>query len=248
MTARIAPTPFTRWDLERVFYGNPLLSPAERKTAVLILKSWDNKLRPVDCHLASQALIGFWAGHWRSTICRAVRKLVVLGYFRTTWRTVQRKTKQGIRGVTRVYVTPGPEMLRLLQAPSDVSAGDGRGVTSDHPSRPLPARSVAVSDGVIANSADRKGPEPSDSRNDRRKALAEWPRLAGSRPITAGRLLSAVPFADLEFSTAGAEIPGYTDLSDDEAAARLEAKRRAAAEALREDLARRQQPRRHRRR
>lgn len=243
----VSATPFQPWDLERVFYGNPWLSKTERGIAVLIVKKcWDGGTWPVDSQLASQTLLGHWFGCWRSTVCRALRKLVALGYFRTTWKTVQRQTKQGWKGVTRVYVTPGPELEKLISPVQEVSAGQGRGVTSAHTSQPLQARPVAVSDSVIANSADRTDASTADKREDRRKTLADWPRLAGSKPISASRLPSAVPYtADFADKRDGADLPSYTELSDEEAAARLQQRRVAAAAKVRAEIAApRKQPRR----
>lgn len=248
----IQKTAFKPWDLERVFYGNPFLSKTERCTAVHIIKSWDKKFRPIDTKIASQALVGHWIGCWRSTVNKALRKLVVLGYFRTTWKSVQRLTKQGIKGVTRVYVTPGPELKKLLYPVDTVSAGQAHGETPSHPSQALPGRFVPVRDDVVAKSADRSGEPASNTREFRRKTLAEWPRLAGSKPISADRLPSAVRYADYVPSTHGAEMPGYTELSDEEAYARVKnrldkdvAARGAAAarQLLQRNQPRRQPPR-----
>lgn len=244
------------WDLERFFWGNPNLTKTERSVAVQILRSWDRKFWPVDSQLASQTLIGHWVGCWRSTACRALRKMVTLGYFRTTWQTVKKLTKQGWKGVTRVQVRPGPELLKMICPdkpdvcaaqghPRDVCPGQARCVTSSHTSRTHQARSGTVSGSEIAKSADRTGEPGVDNAEFRRKTLANWPRLAGGKPISADRLPSSIPYAELELDRRdGAELG---DLDADEYAARIgEARRRAAAK-LRADIEakeRRAQPRR----
>ncbi len=230
-----------------MFYGNPLLSPTERLVALRVLKTWDkDTFEPVASELPSQTLVGHWVGCWRSTVCRAMRKLVALGYFRVTWVTIQKVTKQGVKGVTRVMVSPGREIDKLIHpeksAGQDVSAGQVRGVTSAHTSRTHQGGGVAVSSGVIANSTDRSGEGAVDNAKSKRKTLANWPRLAGAKPILASSLPSAVPFADLEYRSDGAELKSYTELDDDEIEARRQAARRRDARAA--ELARRQQPRR----
>lgn len=240
-------TPSMPWDLERFFYGNPYLTAAERSTAILILKSWDRQFWPVPTRLASQSLIGHWAGYWRSTICRALRKLVALGYFRTTWVTVRRQTKQGFKGVTRVSVMPGPELLKLINPQSDVSAAQVRGVTSPHtPQTPQGATATGGSS-QMAKRADRSGGTAVDNSEFKRKTLENWPRLAGSKPISADRLPSAVRFEDLELRTDGADVVSYVDLDPAEAAARLQAARiraNRAAELQAQQQQQRNQPRR----
>lgn len=242
----VSVTPSMPWDLERFFYGNPYLTAAERSTAVLILKSWDRKFWPVPTRLASQTLIGHWAGYWRSTVCRALRKLVALGYFRTTWVTVKRLTKQGFKGVTRVSVMPGPELLKLINPENNVSAAQARGVTWPHTPRTPQAPTGTVSGSVIAKRADRSGGTAVDNSEFKRKALENWPRLAGSRPVSADRLPSAVRFEDLELRTDGADVISYVDLDPAEAAAALQAARaranRLAELQVQQQL--RQQPRR----
>lgn len=230
-----------------MFYGNPLLSTTERLVAIRVLKTWDkHTFEPVASKLPSQTLIGHWIGCWRSTVCRALRKLVALGYFRVTWVTIQKVTKQGVKGVTRVMVSPGPEIDKLIHpektADQDVFAAQGRGVTWTHTSRTHQGGDVAVGSGEIANSADRSGSTSADNAETRRKTLASWPRLAGAKPILASNLPSAVPFAELTIRRDGAELAGYTELDDDELAARMEMARRRAARAA--ELAQRQQPRR----
>jgi len=71
--------PSTKWDLERFIYSDPALNGVERFVALQILKTLDNKFRPVKAGLMSQALIGWRVHAWRETVNRAVRKLVTLG-------------------------------------------------------------------------------------------------------------------------------------------------------------------------
>lgn len=241
VTARV----FMPWDLERFIWGNSLLTKTERSVAVQILRSWDRKFWPVDGRVASQTLIGHWVGCWRSTACRALRKMVALGYFRTTWRSVKKQTAQGWKGVTRVLVMPGPELMKIICAERpDVCAAQAHCVTSTHTSRTHQARPVTVGSSEIANSAVRSGLADSDPAQFKRETLRDWPRLAGSRPPSAERLPSSIPYDELELRTDGAELG---DLSGDEYAARLAERRRvlAAAERARlDELATRQQPRR----
>ena len=241
-------SPSRPWDLERMFYGNPLLTKTERLVAIRVLKTWHpDTFEPIASILPSQTLVGHWIGAWRSTVCRALRQLVALGYFRVTWVTVQKLTKQGIKGVTRVMVSPGPEVDKLIHPPEKtadqlVLPGQVLGVTSTHTSRTHQGENVAVGSGEIANSADRSGSTSADEAETRRKTLANWPRLAGAKPILASNLPSAVPFAELAVRTDGAELAAYTELDEDERAARLQAARQKAARAA--ELAQRQQPRR----
>ena len=245
------------WDLERFFWGNPNLTKTERSVAVQILRSWDRRFWPVDGQLASQTLIGHWVGCWRSTACRALRKMITLGYFRTTWRTVKKQTRQGWKGVTRVQVRPGPELLKLICPdkpdvcaaqghPASVCPGQARCVTPSHTSRTHQARPGTVGGPAIANSADRNGEPSADTAEFRRKTLANWPRLAGGKPISADRLPSAVPYAELELDRRdGAELG---DLDADEYAARVEASKRQLARRLQAELEAREQRNQPRRR
>lgn len=233
-------TPSMPWDLERFFWGNPDLTTTERAVAVQILRSWDRKFWPVDSKLASQTLIGHWAGCWRSTACRAIRKMVTLGFFRVTWVSVKKQTKQGWKGVTRVHVSPGRELMKLIcPARPDVCAAQAHCVTSSHTSRTHQASPVTVGSSEIANSADRSGGTDVDTAQFKRKTLADWPRLAGAKPASADRLLSSIPFAELELGRRdGAELG---DLSEEEAAARLQAARQRLIRQQAAELEARQQ-------
>lgn len=236
----VARAPLSKWDLERFVYTDPALSTTERWVAVQILKTLDNKLRPVNAGLMSQTLIGYRLHKRRESVNRALRKLVVLGYFRTRWITVQRATAQGVKGVTRVLAELGPVLAGLVEkrrSRDAVSAGKPRGVTSPHPSPTPPGHPGTVSGSVIANSADRKG-EGDDSARFKRETLDQWPRLAGSRP----KPTPAPPrFAELELRTDGAELDSATQMSGDEYEARVAAARERQRLA---ELARRNQPRR----
>lgn len=194
--ATIGARPFGKWDLERMFYTDPLLSVTERSVAIQLLKSMDKQFRPVEINLHAQALIASRVGCWRETVCRVLRKLRVLGYFVAYWRTVQRRTLQGIKGVTRVVVELGPVVTPFVNnAKKPESPGNPRGVICRHPSQALPAREGAVSTDVVTQSTDRKGRGPSDEAEDRRAARAGWVRLAGRRPESAERLPSWTPAA-----------------------------------------------------
>ena len=247
---------FVPRDLEWTFYGNQLLTRTERVVGVLILKCWDGDFCPVDSELASQSLLGHWAGAWRSTVNRAVRKLAALGYFRTTWKTVRRQTKQGWKGVTRVFVTPGPLLEQIIrERRPDLAAGTGvspakpRGVSGAHPTRTRPGQTLTVGSSALAKSTDRRGERPVDTAEFRRKTLAQWPRLAGSKPIDPDRLPSSRRPGEIPAPTGG-ELPGYTELSDAETEQRRRDSRRRIHDRLSAELAeldarmQRKQPRR----
>lgn len=235
----IAIKPFKKWDVIRVFETDPILTTSERYVALQLLRSLDDKFRPVLVNLHSQALIGHRVHVWRETVNRVVRKLVVVGYFRTRWVTVNRKTKQGIKGVTRVLIELGPVLRKLVDdAQPPVSAGQPRGVMSHHPSPTPPGSPVSVGSDVDAKSAGSNGVTREDTPEFRRKTLADFKRLAGSRPPSASRLPSSTPFADLVDRRDGAELPGATELSEAEAAERLRRSRERMA-----NLVQRNQPR-----
>lgn len=248
--------PSTKWDLERFIYSDPALNGVERFVALQILKTLDNKFRPVRSGLMSQALIGYRVHAWRETVNRAVRKLVILGYFRKTWISVPRATRQGIKGVTRVWCELGPVLRRLVdygRSDGKVSAGQPHGVTGNHPSPAPPGRPGTVGSQVIANSADRTGDANGNSAQFKRETLEKWPRLAGTRPAPtptpppyaelAERQREAIARGNrLEFGTEEA-----AELADDEYTARLaDARRRQAAELGHRQQPRRRPPRSHR--
>jgi hypothetical protein len=251
----VTPKPFSKWDLERFIYSDPALNSTQRFVAIQVLKTLDNKFRPVRSGLLSQALIGYRVARWRETVNKALRHLVVLGYFRTSWITVQRPTVQGIKGVTRVMCELGPALRRLVEknrSPDQVSAGQAHGVTSDHPSPAPPGRPGTVGSSVIAKSADRTDGAFAQAEF-KRKTLERWPRLAGSKPVDPARLPSAVPFAELaERERAAIERGELLEVTEEEAAARLADRGRRISAAttrrlagLRDELAsRRAQPRR----
>jgi len=238
-------TPSTKWDLERFIYSDPALSETERFVALQLLKTLDNKFRPVRSGLMSQALIGYRVHVWRETVNRAVRRLVFLGYFTASWVSVPRATKQGIKGVTRVLHQLGPVLRKLVEknrSSGDVSAGQPRGVTVTHPSPTPPGRPGTVGSEVAANSADRTGEPPGNSARFKRETLEKWPRLAGRQQPTptpprfaelAELERAAIQRGNkLEFGFDSAE---FADLIDDEDtareyAARLAGARRRAAE------------------
>lgn len=188
--------PFRKWDLERWFYTDPLLSTTDRAVARQILAQMDNSFRPVAPSLKSQAFIGGRVACWRETVNRSLRKLCTLGYFSKRLVTVQRKTKQGIKGVTRTLVELGEVTSPLVDNGRGRSSSSPRGVTSDHPPRTPPGARGTVGSDVVANSADRRGGRPRLDPEDKRNAVAQWPRLAGSRPIDPDQLPSAVPSSD----------------------------------------------------
>src|SRR5579859_2915789 len=161
-------TPSTKWDLERFIYSDPALSETERFVALQLLKTLDNKFRPVRSGLMSQALIGYRVHVWRETVNRAVRRLVFLGYFTASWVSVLHQL--------------GPVLRKLVEknrSSGDVSAGQPRGVTVTHPSPTPPGRPGTVGSEVAANSADRTGEPPGNSDRFKRETLEKWPRLAG---------------------------------------------------------------------
>ena len=193
--------PFRRWDMERWFCTDPLLTKTDRAVARQILAQMDDTFEPRLVSLKSQAFIGGRVSCWRESVNRSLRKLVSLGYFVKTWTTVQRKTAQGWKGVTRVLVSLGPVAQRVVTERKAVSAAQAHGVTSHHPSRALPAEKGTVSGSVIANSADRTAERAVAEQKNRRKALGQWPILATTRPVLAENLPSAVPvseFTDFE--------------------------------------------------
>jgi hypothetical protein len=246
-------SPLTKWDLERFIYGDPALNTTQRFVALQVLKTLDNKFRPREPHLLSQALIGHRIARWRETVNRALRHLVVLGYFRTSWVSVNRPTAQGIKGVTRVMCELGPVLRRLVEthrSDGRVSAGKAHGVTVSHPSPTPPGDPGTVGDSVIAKSADRISGTSELSASFKRKTLAEWPRLAG-RPQRTPQPPTFAELAALQAAALERDIElglgAYLELSDDEYEARVADKRRRADQARRAELERRNQPRRHRR-
>jgi hypothetical protein len=161
----------------------------------------DDAFEPRMVSLKSQAFMGGRVNCWRESVNRSLRKMVSLGYFAKTWITVQRKTAQGWKGVTRVLVSLGPVAQRLVDERHAVSAAQAHSVTPHHPSRALPGSKGTVSSSVVANSADRNGERAVVERKNRRKALDQWPILATTRPVLADNLPSAVPvseFTDFE--------------------------------------------------
>lgn len=245
----VTPAPFSKWDLERFIYGDPALNSTQRFVAIQVLKTLDNRFRPRESGLMSQALIGYRVRRWRETVNRALRHLVALGYFRTSWVSVNRPTAQGIKGVTRVMCELGPVLRKLVEKNTSnghVSAGKAHGVTLSHPSPTPPGDPGTVGGPVIANSADRKSGASEISAQFKRKTLADWPRLAGRQrtPVPAAfadlaALQAAALERDLELG-----LEAYLELSDDEYEARIADKRRRADQALRAELAGRNQPRR----
>jgi hypothetical protein len=251
--ASVTRTPFSKWDLERFIYTDPALSTTERWVAVQILKTLDNRFRPVEGALMSQALIGFRLHKWRESVNRSVRKLRTLGYFITRWVSVNRSTAQGIKGVTRVRCELGPVLRKLVENESSkpgVCAGQPHGVTLHHPSQTLPASPGTVGSSVVAKSADRRG-GAEDQSEFKRKTLAEWPRLAGSKPQPTP---TPPAFAELAERQRAAIARGdELELGDEEELARVAYQERRGISAstrerlagLREELAeRRRQPRR----
>lgn len=254
--ASITARPSSKWDLERFIQTDPALSTADRYTAHKLLKQLDDKFRPLDHKLAAQGLIGRWIGCARETVNRSYRKLRTLGYFRMRWVTVNRKTAQGIKGVTRVQVILGPVLRRLVdtgRTDGNVSAAQARGVTSHHPSQPLPGDPGAVGSEVVANSADRKPHGPVDNAESKRKTLTEWPRLAGAKPRDVTQLRSHLPIGLITDPAAYAayidhldDEAGEEELSDEHAAlahARAVAAAQAAAATRERELLTRRQPR-----
>lgn len=249
--------PSTKWDLERFIYSDPALSETERFVALQVLKTLDNKFRPKIYGLMSQALIGYRVHVWRETVNRAIRQLVILGYFRASWVSVPRATKQGIKGVTRVMCELGPVLRRLVdygRSDGNVSAGHARGVTVPHPSPAPPGRPGTVGSEVVANSTDRTGEPTGNSARFKRETLGKWPRLAGKQqptpiPPRFAELAELERAAirrgnELEF---GFDSEEFAELTDDEDTARdyaariAGARRRAADQAA---LGHRNQPRR----
>lgn len=244
----VTPNPCSKWDVERFIYTDPALSTSERWVAVQILKTLDNKFRPVRSALMSQALIGYRLHKWRETVNRAVRKLVVLGYFRTSWVSVNRATVQGIKGVTRVMCELGPVLRRLVETgrtDGTVSAGQPRGVTSPHPSPTPPGGPGTVGSSVIAKSADRTSGASETDADFKRKTLERWPRLAGKQqPTPAPPRFAELAERQRAAIQRGDELAGADDeLSADEYAARIQDRRRRGAERIRAGLTR-VQPRR----
>lgn len=251
--ASVTRAPFSKWDLERFIYTDPALSTTDRWVAVQILKTLDNRFRPVESALLSQALIAFRLHKARESVNRAVRKLRTLGYFITRWVSVDRSTAQGIKGVTRVRAELGPVLRKLVERQSTkpgVSAGRPRGVTPHHPSPTPPGSPGTVGSSVVAKSADRNG-GAEDQSEFKRKTLGQWPRLAGSRPHP-----TPMPpmFAELlERQRAAIALGDELELGEEEELARLAGRERRGITAatrqrlagLREELAgRRNQPRR----
>ena len=209
--------PFGRWDLRRMFETDPLLSSTDRAVAIRLLASMDNKWRPVLIKLDAQAITAARVGCWRETVCRSVRKLVALGYYRTTWRTVQRRTLQGIRGVTRVQVSIGP-VVRQFVEPQHVSAAQRPSVMSHHPPQTPPGQNLSVCTDVVTKRADRKGTGPDLDSESKRKTLAGWGRLAGRRPQPTDPAPRAIP---VELIRDPAAYRRYLDeLEQDQAARR----------------------------
>lgn len=215
--------PFRKWDLERWFYTDPLLSKTDRAVARQILAQMDERFQPRPVSLKSQAFIGGRVACWRESVNRSLRKLVTLGYFSKTLITVQRKTKQGIKGVTRVLVSLGRVTREYVESRSGVSPVQPRSVMSHHsPRTPLAARGTVGGD-VVANSADRKGSRPVDNAESRRRALAEWPRLAGQRPITTDPVPRAIP---MDVVRDPAAYAAYLAQLDAQLAAKIKSPRR----------------------
>lgn len=231
-------TPFTKTDLERFIYTDPALSTTERWVAVQILKTLDNRFQPVKSRLMSQALIGYRLNKWRESVNRAVRKLVILGYFHAAWVSVDRATRQGIKGVTRVLHELGPVLRKLVDNESSkpgVFAGKPRGVMSHHPSPAPPGSPGTVGGYVDAKSADRNSGALENRADFKRKTLEQWPRLAGPQRATP----TPAPFGELaELERAaiarGDQLaglgPDQSELTADEYAARLQDARRRASE------------------
>lgn len=251
--ASVTRTPFSKWDLERFIYTDPALSTTDRWVAVQILKTLDNRFRPVESALMSQALIAFRVRKWRESVNRSVRKLRTLGYFVTRWVSVNAATAQGIKGVTRVRCELGPVLRKLVENQSlkpGVSAGQPRGVTLHHPSPTPPGRPGTGGSYVVAKSADRNG-GAEDQSEFKRKTLEQWPRLAGGRQQPTP---TPPAFAELaERQRAQIARGEELELADEEELARasdqysrsISAATRRRLDGLREELAeRRRQPRR----
>jgi hypothetical protein len=219
--------PFSKWDLRRWFYSDPLLTTLERFVAIELLACLDNKFRPRRNVLESQASLGGRLGAHRESVNRALSKLKIAGYFSTTWVTVQRSTAQGIKGVTRVLIEIGPVVRHYIETSQIVSPDQARRVMSRHPSRTLPGSPGSVSDGVVAKSADRSGSTSGLDPEDKRKALGQWPRLAGSKPIRPDALHSAVPSSDVSVNVRDPDYRSHIERFDERVAARIKATRRA---------------------
>lgn len=218
--------PFSKWDLRKWFYTDPLLSTLERFVAIELLTCLDNKFRARLPKLDSQAVLGARVGAHRESVNRALRKLRSLGYFSTTWKTVQRQTAQGIKGVTRVLIEIGPVVRHYIDTGQYVSAARARGVMSRHPSQALPALPGSGGDEAVAKSTDRSCERDELDPEDKRKALGQWPRLAGSKEIPAGARPSAVPSSDPSVDVRHPDYRSVIERRDAQAAARIKAARR----------------------
>lgn len=188
----ITARPFKIWDCERLFWTDPNLSAMEKSLGVRLLRLFRDDFTVPDTRLKSQREFGYQLGMRRETVNRALRKLVFLGYFRTTWKTISASTAQGIKGVTRVLVAPGRVILEKTAA-REVSAGKPRGVTETHTPAPPGGRPGTDCASVVTQSAGSRNLTAPDAPHDRRKTLAQWPRLAGSRADLPSQQPSAIP-------------------------------------------------------
>lgn len=216
--------PFRKWDLERWFYTDPLLSTTDRAVARQILAQMDNAFRPAVLSLKSQAFIGGRVACWRETVNRSLRKLCTLGYFAKSRITVQRQTKQGIKGVTRVLVELGEVTRPLVDNGRGKTSSSAHSVISHHPPRTPPGTMGSVCPDVVTKSADRRGDAPRLDSESKREALAQWPRLAGSKPETTDPVPRGVP---IEVIRDPDKLRAWTAEQDDRLAAMM-SKRRAA--------------------
>lgn len=215
--------PFGRWDLRRMFETDPLLSPVDRAVAIRLLGCMDKRWRPVLVKLDSQAVTGARVGVWRETVNRSLRKLVHLGYYATTWRTVQRRTLQGIRGVTRVQVSIGPVVRQFTESQACNFAAQRPSVMSHHPPRTPPGENFTVGGSGVTNSADRTGLAARFDPESRRKAIEHWPRLAGR----AAKRPDPISNIDLQLVRDPAAYRRYLDQLEQDQARRSRARRRA---------------------
>lgn len=194
----VSATPFQKWDMERAFRTNPLLTTTDKAVGLELLQLFYNdkrEQRPVIrdklLRLRPQRVIGRFASCRRETVCRSLAKLVKLGYFRKRLVSVAVQTRQGIKGVTRVFLEPG----RFFT--SGKFAAQARSVTSDHtPGNPAGNPGTDCTS-VITTRTDRKGLAASSSRENRPEILENWPRLAGSRSDVPALRPERVPAAEL---------------------------------------------------
>lgn len=218
--------PFSKWDLRKWFYTDPLLTTLERFVAIELLSCMDNKFRPRLKKLDSQAMLGARVGAHRESVNRALRKLKTAGYFSTTWKTVQRDTAQGIKGVTRVLIEVGPVVRAYILTGQLVSPDQARGVMSRHPSQALPVSPGTGGVEAVAKSTDRSRERDELDPEDKRKALGQWPRLAGSKEIPAEARPSAVPSSDPSVNVRHPDYRSIIERRDAQVAARIKAARR----------------------